>query len=186
MQDELQALVVNNTWQLTPLPLGKKTIGCKWVYKIKYHSDGSVEHHKATVVAKGFTQLEGLDFLDTFAHVAKLTTVRLLLVVATTKNWVLKQLDVNNAFLHGDLHEEVYMTPPPGLSLPSSQPANLYCDDKSALQIASNQVFHERTKHIKIDCHLVREKLNSGLLKLLPITSAMQVADIFTKPLASA
>jgi len=87
MQDELQALVVNNTWQLTPLPLGKKTIGCKWVYKIKYHSDGSVEHHKATVVAKGFTQLEGLDFLDTFAHVTKLTTLRrLLLVVATTKN----------------------------------------------------------------------------------------------------
>ena len=119
MQDELQALAANNTWQLTPLPPGKKTIGCKWVYKIKYHSDGTVERHKARVVAKGFTQLEGLDFLDTFAPVAKLTTLRLLLAIATTKNWILKQLDVNNAFLHGDLHEEIYMTPPPGLSLPS-------------------------------------------------------------------
>ena len=110
MQDELQAFAANNTWQLTPLPPRKKTIGCKWVYKIKYHSDGTVERHKARVVAKEFTQLEGLDFLDTFALVAKLTTLSLLLVVATTKNWILKQLDVNNVFLHGDLHEEVYMT----------------------------------------------------------------------------
>jgi len=121
MQDELQALAANNTWQLNPLPPGKKTIGCKWVYKIKYHSYGIVERHKARVVAKGFTQLEGLDFLDTFAPFAKLTTLRLLLVVATTKNWILKQLDVNNPFLHGDIHEEVYMNPPPDLSLPFPQ-----------------------------------------------------------------
>jgi len=110
MQYELQALAANNTWQLTPLPPGKKTISCKWVYKIKYHSDCTVKRHKARVVAKGFTQLEGLDFLDTFAPIAKLTTLRLLLAIATTKNWILKQLDVNNAFLHDDLHE-IHDTP---------------------------------------------------------------------------
>ena len=90
MQDELQALAANNTWQLTSLPPGKKTIGCKWVYKIKYHFDGTVERHKVRVVSKGFTQLEGLDFVYTFAPVAKLTTLHLLLVVATTKNCILK------------------------------------------------------------------------------------------------
>ena len=69
------------------------------------------------------------------------------------------------------------------LDVPFITPSTLYCDNQSAIQIASNQVFHERTKHIEIDCHIVREKLNAGLLKLLPISSAMQTADILTKPL---
>ena len=73
----------------------------------------------------------------------------------------------------------------PDLHLPLSQPATLYCDNKFSLQRASNQIFHECTKHIEIHCLLVHENFNSGLLKLLPITSALQVADIFTKPLAS-
>ena len=115
MQAEIQALQQNQTWTLTPLPPHKTAIGCRWVYKIKYKADGTVERYKARLVAKGYTQLEGLDFLDTFSPVAKLTTVRLLLALAALHNWHLRQLDVNNAFLHGDLDEEVYMTLPPGL-----------------------------------------------------------------------
>nr|KYP70921.1 Retrovirus-related Pol polyprotein from transposon TNT 1-94 [Cajanus cajan] len=116
MTDEITALEANNTWTVTSLPPHKTAIGCKWIYKVKHHADGSVERHKARLVAKGYTQLEGLDFLDTFAPVAKLTTVHLLLSLAAIHNWFLKQLDINNAFLHGDLNEEVYMHLPPGLT----------------------------------------------------------------------
>ena len=87
MQEELDALTTNHTWQLIPLPEGKTTIGCRWVYKIKHKSDGTLDRYKARLVAKGYTQLEGLDFLDTFAPVAKLTTLRLLLAVATANDW---------------------------------------------------------------------------------------------------
>ncbi|CAL8150564.1 unnamed protein product [Prunus armeniaca] len=124
MQSELQALSDNHTWSLTPLPAGKKPIGCRWVYKVKLKSDGSVERYKARLVAKGFTQLEGVDYHDTFSPTAKMPTIRCLLALAAARNWSLHQLDVNNAFLHGDLHEEIYMLPPPGLR---RQGENLVC-----------------------------------------------------------
>ncbi|CAN1263655.1 Retrovirus-related Pol polyprotein from transposon TNT 1-94 [Linum perenne] len=124
MDSELTSLHKTQTWSLVPLPHGKKPIGCKWVYKIKYKADGSIERYKARLVAKGYTQTAGIDYVETFAPVAKMTTVRVLLSIAAIKGWELHQLDVNTAFLHGDLYEEVYMSPPPGLIL--SAP-NLVC-----------------------------------------------------------
>lgn len=114
MRAEVAALQSNGTWSLVPLPPHKRPIGCKWVYKVKLKPDGSVERYKARLVAKGYSQIEGVDYRETFAPVAKLTTVRVLLSLASIQGWHLHQLDVNNAFLHGDLHEEVYMKLPPG------------------------------------------------------------------------
>lgn len=112
---ELTALETNNTWAMVPCPSGFTPIGCKWVYTIKYHADGSIDRYKVRLVALGNYQEEGVDYEETLAHVAKMTTFRILFTVASSKNWYLLQIDVKNAFLHGELHEEVYMKPPPGL-----------------------------------------------------------------------
>lgn len=124
MQTELDALARNNTWSLVSLPASHQPIGCKWVYKIKYNFDGSIERYKSRLVAKGYTQVEGVDYLETFSPTAKLTTVRCLLAVAASRNWIIHQMDVHNAFLQGDLDEVVYMDIPLGLR---RQGENLVC-----------------------------------------------------------
>ncbi|KAJ9541338.1 hypothetical protein OSB04_027844 [Centaurea solstitialis] len=116
MQEELQDLDKAQTWDSIPLPPGKRPIGSKWVFKIKTKSDGSIDRYKARLVAKGFNQEYDIDYEETFAPVARVTSVRSLLAIAATKRWPLFQMDVKNAFLNDDLSEEVYMTPPPGVS----------------------------------------------------------------------
>lgn len=113
MKNEIHALENNKTWILINLPK-KKAIDSKWVYMIKYKANGVVECYKARLVMKGFTQIKVLDFHETFAPIENFVTVRTILAVAVKQKWSIHQPDVNNAFMHGDLEEEVYMKLPLG------------------------------------------------------------------------
>jgi hypothetical protein len=116
MIEELQALEKTHTWDLVDLPCGKSAISCKWVYKIKTKSDGTIERYKAHLVDKGYAQEYGIDYEETFASVARITSVHSLLTIATVHQWPLFQMDIKNAFLNGDLTKEVYMQAPLGYS----------------------------------------------------------------------
>ena len=114
MKEEMDALHMQGIWILVPSPGDKNIIGSKWVYKIKRNPDGSVGRYEARLVTQGFTQEPSFDFGETFSPVVRHTTVRLVLSIAAMNQWKLRQLDVKNAFLHGDLEEEVFMKQPPG------------------------------------------------------------------------
>ncbi|RVW96895.1 Retrovirus-related Pol polyprotein from transposon RE1 [Vitis vinifera] len=114
MVDEMAALHSNGTWDLVSLPLGKFTVGCRWVYTVKVGPDGQVDRLKARLVAKVYTQIYGCDYSDTFSPIAKIASVRLFLSMAAICYWPLYQLDIKNAFLHGEFLEELYMEQPPG------------------------------------------------------------------------
>ncbi|KAK8921057.1 hypothetical protein KSP39_PZI020242 [Platanthera zijinensis] len=121
MEEELRALDKNKTWQLVSLPPGKRTVGSRWVYTVKQNQDGVVERYKARLVAQGYTQAKGIDYQDTFAPVAKMNSIRVLFSVVASRRWELLQLDIKNAFLNGDLEEEVYMDIPQGSVIKGSK-----------------------------------------------------------------
>ncbi|KAM7479031.1 hypothetical protein LguiA_027244 [Lonicera macranthoides] len=131
MREEINALHKNNTWELVPKPKGTELVTCKWVYKLKKKTDGTVERYKARLVARGFSQQYGLDYEETFSPVAKMVTVRTIISLAAYKGWNLWQLDVKNAFLYGELDRDIFMEQPQGFV--SKEFPNHVCRLKKAL-----------------------------------------------------
>ncbi|XP_068656989.1 uncharacterized protein [Aristolochia californica] len=189
----------------------------------KLRSDGSLDQYKARLIALGKTQKYGIDYEYTFALVAKMTIVRTILAIASSQSWHLHQIDLKNAFMHGDLQEDIYMKLPSGdaliswkckkqdrvskssteadyramsttsseiiwlrglleeLEFPQTTSTPLHADNTSAIQTATNLVFHERTKHIEVDCHSIRDTLEHRVISLPYISLDLQVANVFTK-----
>ncbi|RVW67261.1 Retrovirus-related Pol polyprotein from transposon TNT 1-94 [Vitis vinifera] len=130
MKDEMDSLLGNQTWELTELPVGKKALHNKWVYRIKNEHDGS-KRYKARLVVKGFQQKEGIDYTEIFSPVVKMSTIRLVLGMVAAENLHLEQLDVKTAFLHGDLEEDLYMIQPEGFIVQGQE--NLVCKLRKSL-----------------------------------------------------
>jgi hypothetical protein len=133
MNEELDHIEKNNTWELVPRPEYKNVIGSKWVFKNKMNEKGQVVRNKSRLVCKGYAQVEGQDFDETFAPVARLETIRMFLAYSCHKNFKVYQMDVKSTFFNGDLEEEVYMEQPKGFSLTDNP--NYVCKLKKALYV---------------------------------------------------
>ena len=121
MQQEMDTVERNRTWELANLPTSHRAITLKWVYKLKKDEARAVIKHKPCLVARGFVQQEGVDFDDAFAPVARMESVRLLLALAAQEGWRVHHMDVKSAFLNGDLKEEVYVHQPAGFIIPGKE-----------------------------------------------------------------
>ena len=109
MKDEMESMRINQVWELVDLPLERKSIGNKWVLKIKRKADGSIDKYKAQLVAKGYTQREGVNYEETFSLVLRFSSIRLILAMVASLYLELQQMDMKTAFLNGELDEEIFM-----------------------------------------------------------------------------
>nr|KAJ0189684.1 hypothetical protein LSAT_V11C800438810 [Lactuca sativa] len=121
INDEMDSIMGNGTWELADLPKGRRPIGSKWIFKKKYHPDGSISAYKARLVAKGYRQREGIDYFDTYAPVARISSIRTLIAISALKGLYIHQMDVKTAFLNGYLKEEIYLEQPEGFVIPGQE-----------------------------------------------------------------
>jgi hypothetical protein len=163
MKQEFDALQVNKTWTLVPRPPGARIITGKWVFKHKMNPDGTLERYKAQWVVRGFNQWPGLDFSETFSPVVKPATIRTVLTLVVTNNWPAHQLDVSNAFLHGNLREQVYSQQPTGFVDPHrSDDVRLLSQSLYGLRQAPRAWFERFVSHVT-GLGFIQSKANSSL-----------------------
>jgi hypothetical protein len=117
MTEEYQSIIKNDVWEIFPRPKSKDVVSSKWLYKIKHVANGSIEKYKARFVARGFSQKEGIDYEETFAPVARYTSIRTIIALAAKMKWKLHQMDVKTTFLNGVIEEEVYIEQPQGFEV---------------------------------------------------------------------
>jgi hypothetical protein len=162
MQEELHALEANQTWDIVDCPSGVTPLGCRWVYSVKIKADGSLDRYKARLVALGNHQKYGEHYEETFAPVAKMGTIRTILAIAASKHWCLHQLDVKNAFLHGDLTEDIYMRPPAGLF---STPTSAVCKLRRSLYGLKQapRAWYERFTSVLLQFDFLKSKYDASL-----------------------
>ena len=148
MEDEFYALTKNKTWDLIPSS-PSQNIGCKWVYRIKHHLNGTIKQYKARVVTKGFHQRPGIDYKETFSSVVKPATIHLIFSLALKNDWSIRQLDINNAFLQDTLSDEIYMSQPPGFQdVTSPTLVCKLCKALYGLKQAPRAWYHELRKFL--------------------------------------
>jgi hypothetical protein len=156
--EELSIIQKNNTWTLVDRPEGRKVIRVKWIYRMKLNVDNSINKHKARLVVKGYAQIFGVDYSDTFTLVARLDTIRLLLAISAQKGWKVFQLDVKSAFLNGVLQEKIYVEQPDGFVIQGAKD-KVYLLQKALYGLKQAP----RAWYSRIDEHL----LNLGFVKSL-------------------
>ena len=128
MKEEFSSLQKSNTWELVDLPPGRKLVQCKWVYKTKFDANGYPLKYKAILVAKGYSQVHGIDYNETFTPVTQMDSIRLALAIAASKQWEVHHMDVKCSFLNGDMNEDIFMQQP---KVFSSNPYLVYKLNKS-------------------------------------------------------
>jgi hypothetical protein len=131
VQNEMDSILTNGTWETCDCPVGCKPVGCKWIFKKKLKPDGTINKYKPKLVAKGFTQKEGEDFFDTYSPITRLTTIRVLVALAASHGLLIHQMDVKTTFLNGELDEEIYMQQPDGFVAPVQE--NKVCSLQKSL-----------------------------------------------------
>ncbi|GJU99740.1 retrovirus-related pol polyprotein from transposon TNT 1-94 [Tanacetum coccineum] len=207
MQEELNQFIANDVWELVPQPKNMTIIGTKWVFRNKLDENGIVSRNKARLVAQGYNQQEGIDYDETYAPVARLESIRILLAYACALDFKLFQMDVKSAFLNGFINEEkqanlaISTTEAEYVSVGKACQQALWmkqalidydvrlddvpimCDNKGVINLSKNLVQHSRTKHIEIRHHFLRDNVQKGHISIKKVPSVDNIADILTKPL---